>query len=119
MFQLFYGFCSLSLTGLFLWSAWQAARDGIAQLQRLHQIPCSNCAFFTGDYRLKCTVHPSRALTEAALDCLDYEPTTYPTKVSANWSQHLRRSLTRKLPDCPHSTERSCGRANSQEKIFS
>lgn len=35
-----------------------AVRDGYIRLRRLHQIPCSRCAFFTGDYRLKCTVHP-------------------------------------------------------------
>ena len=52
-----------------------AVRDGVARLKRLHQIPCSRCAFFTGDYRLKCTVHPCKALSESAIDCLDYEPT--------------------------------------------
>ncbi len=51
-----------------------AVRDGITRLKRLHQVPCSHCAFFTGDYRLKCTVHPSKALSEEAIGCLDYEP---------------------------------------------
>jgi hypothetical protein len=53
-----------------------AVRDGFSRLRRLHQIPCSHCAFFTGDYRLKCTVHPCSALSEDAIDCLDYEPLT-------------------------------------------
>ena len=44
-------------------------------LSKLHQIPCARCAFFTRDYRLKCTVHPSKALTEEAINCLDYEST--------------------------------------------
>lgn len=50
-----------------------AVKDGLDRLKRLHQIPCSRCAFFTGDYRLKCTVHPCKALSEEAIDCLDYE----------------------------------------------
>jgi hypothetical protein len=51
-----------------------ALQDAIIRLKRLHQIPCSGCIFFTGDYRLKCTVHPCKALSEEAIDCLDYEP---------------------------------------------
>ena len=49
-------------------------KSGINYVKRLHQIPCSRCTFFTGDYRLKCTVHPYSALTETALNCTDYEP---------------------------------------------
>lgn len=70
-----YCFCAWTLIGLFFWSAWKAGREGVAQLRRLHQVPCSRCAFFTGDYRLKCTVHPSNALSEEAINCLDFEPT--------------------------------------------
>ncbi|WP_224409141.1 hypothetical protein [Oscillatoria salina] len=58
---------------IFFFSVCLAIRDGMMRLRRLHQIPCSKCAFFTGDYRLKCTVHPSKALSEEAIDCLDYE----------------------------------------------
>lgn len=61
---------------LALWSVWAAMRDSITTGKRLHQIPCPNCQFFTGDYHLKCTVHPSTALTEEAIDCPDYCPQT-------------------------------------------
>jgi hypothetical protein len=60
------------------WSLWAAFRDGVQNAQRMHQIPCANCEFFTGDYHLKCTVHPSRALSEEAIHCLDYEPADRP-----------------------------------------
>ncbi|MEM8642066.1 MAG: hypothetical protein AAGG51_25125 [Cyanobacteria bacterium P01_G01_bin.54] len=50
-----------------------AMRDGIQQLHRLHRVPCTRCAFYTGEYRLKCTVNPYQALSEAAIGCLDYE----------------------------------------------
>ncbi|WP_337906916.1 hypothetical protein [Iningainema tapete] len=50
------------------------ARYGIATVKRLHQIKCADCQFFTGDYHLKCTVHPSFALTEEAINCSDFYP---------------------------------------------
>lgn len=65
----------LLLVGLF-WAMGTAYQDGIQRLKRLHQIPCHRCAFFTGEYHLKCTVHPFKALTEDAIDCLDYEKTS-------------------------------------------
>lgn len=52
---------------------WKTLHRGIAHTQRLHQIPCTNCRFFTGDYHLKCTIHPCIALSETAINCRDYE----------------------------------------------
>jgi hypothetical protein len=57
---------------LMLSSMWISARIGIANIKRLHQIPCADCRFFTNDYRLKCTVHPNCALTEEAINCSDF-----------------------------------------------
>jgi hypothetical protein len=59
---------------LFLLAAqlWALGRDGVRVTQRLHQIPCANCQFFTGDYHLKCTVNPSTAMTELAIGCRDF-----------------------------------------------
>ena len=55
----------LSLTNLF--------RDGAARIKVLHQIPCSECSFFTSQACLKCSVHPIWAATERAIDCPDFE----------------------------------------------
>ncbi len=63
---------------LFAWSLWIAARDSVATAKQMHQIPCTSCQFFTADYRLKCTVHPSIANTEEAINCIDYQPKTNP-----------------------------------------
>ena len=71
----------------FCLSIYLAMRDAITRIRRLHQIPCSRCAFFTGDYRLKCTVHPCKALSEEAIDCLDYEPTSVSTRPTCLQSQ--------------------------------
>jgi hypothetical protein len=66
-------FClAWGLVILCLLTVWSAIRAGVANVKRMHQIPCTNCKFFTADYRLKCTVHPSIANTEAAINCLDY-----------------------------------------------
>lgn len=59
-------------------SLWTAARDSVTTAKQMHQIPCANCQFFTDNYRLKCTVHPSIANTEAAIDCSDYQAKTNP-----------------------------------------
>ena len=59
-------------------SLWTTARDTVTIAKQMHQIPCTNCQFFTDDYRLKCTVHPSSANTEEAINCIDYQPKTNP-----------------------------------------
>ncbi|MEH2198994.1 hypothetical protein CDG77_12925 [Nostoc sp. 'Peltigera membranacea cyanobiont' 213] len=59
-------------------SLWTAARDSVATAKLMHQIPCTGCQFFTDNYRLKCTVRPSIANTEEAIDCSDYQPKTNP-----------------------------------------
>lgn len=61
-----------SILGLGAWSLSSFVIDAIAQARRMHQIPCTKCRFFTGDYRLKCTVNPSVANTEEAIGCGDY-----------------------------------------------
>ena len=46
--------------------------DVIKQAKKMHNILCSDCQYFTNDYRLKCPVNPFKATTEAAIDCRDY-----------------------------------------------
>ena len=67
-----------TVTILAVLSLWTAARDSVTTAKQMHQIPCSGCQFFTDNYRLKCTVRPSIANTEEAIDCLDYQPKTNP-----------------------------------------
>ncbi|GAB4467033.1 MAG: hypothetical protein OHK0037_23350 [Elainellaceae cyanobacterium] len=62
------------MVGLVTWNLISAGRDGLAQARQMHQIPCSECRFFTGEYHLKCPVHPEWALSEEAMNCIDYEP---------------------------------------------
>ncbi|HCF30158.1 MAG TPA: hypothetical protein DEV81_23825 [Cyanobacteria bacterium UBA11049] len=50
------------------------ARTEIITLERLHQLPCRNCQFFSRNPYLKCAVHPCIALTEKASNCSDYLP---------------------------------------------
>ncbi|MEA5597546.1 hypothetical protein VB797_24685 [Rivularia sp. UHCC 0363] len=73
--------CFVSAWGLVIlvgWSMWTTARDSVAIAKQMHQIPCSGCQYFTDDYRLKCTVNPSIANTEEAIQCMDYQPKTNP-----------------------------------------
>ena len=66
-----------SVLGLCGWSLISFVIDIVAQAKRMHQIPCSRCRFFTGDYRLKCTVNPEVANTESAIDCGDFCSTKF------------------------------------------
>lgn len=60
------------LIGLSILRMGQTIREGLNYLQRIHQVPCHRCAYFTGDYRLKCTVNPLDAMTEEAINCEDF-----------------------------------------------
>jgi hypothetical protein len=71
--------CLLATWGVIfigVFQLWTAGQQGIKTVQRLHKIPCPDCQFFTGDYHLKCPVNPKQALTEQAIDCVDYRPST-------------------------------------------
>jgi hypothetical protein len=77
MLQTFYcSFVWLIVSCFIVWRSIEITKKAVSHLQRLHQIPCANCAFFTGDYRLKCTVHPITAMSEEAIDCCDFIPNT-------------------------------------------
>lgn len=54
------------------WRSLKITKQAVDHLKRLHQVPCSNCAYFTGDYRLKCTVNPIVAMSEEAIGCRDF-----------------------------------------------
>ncbi|UBF26541.1 hypothetical protein K9N68_00565 [Kovacikia minuta CCNUW1] len=57
---------------LILANTWMIVGDFVKTTNRLHKIPCSNCKFFNNSSYLKCPVHPTTALTEAAIGCPDY-----------------------------------------------
>ncbi|MEH2159676.1 MAG: hypothetical protein V7K38_01200 [Nostoc sp.] len=67
-----------TVTILAVLSLWTAARDSVTTAKQMHQIPCTGCQYFTDNYRLKCTVRPSIANTEEAINCLDYQAKTNP-----------------------------------------
>ncbi|MDR9898721.1 hypothetical protein G7B40_029800 [Aetokthonos hydrillicola Thurmond2011] len=69
-------FCAWALVFVVASSLWTAAKQSVSSAKQMHQIPCTNCEFFTDNYRLKCTVHPHAANTEEAIDCRDYQPKT-------------------------------------------
>jgi len=70
--------CFVGLLGAFGIAVSLAIVDGRKRLQRLHQIPCHRCRYYTGSPYLKCPVHPCAALSEEALGCRDYAPQTQP-----------------------------------------
>jgi len=70
----------------------------MARLQRLHQIPCTRCRFYSGNAYLKCPVQPLKALSEEALDCLDFEPgCAQPTLMSSKQFKEFAASTQENL----------------------
>jgi hypothetical protein len=61
------------IVGFGLWEGVKAIRSMFDYISRLHQIPCSTCRYWANHACLKCTVHPDIAMTEAAIDCVDYQ----------------------------------------------
>ena len=41
--------------------------------QKMHEIPCTNCQYFTRNFYLKCPVNPDIANTELAISCRDFQ----------------------------------------------
>jgi hypothetical protein len=67
--------CFILAWGLILllgFSLSSAIRDTVARAKQMHDIPCTHCQYFTNDHRLKCTVQPTLANTEKAIECSDY-----------------------------------------------
>jgi hypothetical protein len=52
---------------------WAVIKDIVKRSRQMHQIPCSNCQYFTHNYHLKCTIQPRIANTEQALNCSDFK----------------------------------------------
>ncbi len=62
-----------SLVAMTVWQLVAITRDGMNRARVMHQIPCAGCRYFTNSPFLKCPLHPKAALSEAAIDCTDYE----------------------------------------------
>jgi hypothetical protein len=75
-----YSIFAWSFILLLIKSLWFLLRDTTSHVHQLHQIPCSHCRFFTDNHQLKCTVHPTIAMTESATDCSDYCPSRSPVE---------------------------------------
>jgi len=61
------------LVVLVVWNLLAATRDGVERAKVMHQIPCSECQYFTNNHLLKCPLHPKIALSEEAINCRDFE----------------------------------------------
>ena len=67
-----------SMVILGIWQVVAATRDSVQRARTMHSIPCSSCSFFTNQAVLKCPIHPTQALSEDAIGCMDFE-TANPT----------------------------------------
>ena len=59
--------------GIFVAGGLKEVAQKRALQRRSGRLPCGNCHYFTGEAWVKCAVHPVEALTDAALNCRDFE----------------------------------------------
>lgn len=71
-FQLVYFLLAWGLLGVLIATIIGSIVSVGKQSKTMHQIPCTNCKYFTGSYYLKCSVNPHIANTELAIDCIDF-----------------------------------------------
>ncbi len=71
--NVFFAVIAWTVVALGLWQVIAAGRETVRRSAAMHEIPCSDCQFFTNDHRLKCPVHPHEALTPDAVGCRDFE----------------------------------------------
>ena len=55
-----------------VWSVIRNFRQGVANIKKLHQIPCSGCRYATDSHFLKCSIQPFAAFSEEAIGCQDF-----------------------------------------------
>ncbi|MDF5730100.1 MAG: hypothetical protein PUP92_19325 [Rhizonema sp. PD38] len=72
MITIFCAFCLWIVIFLLIYSGLQTLSKGTNYVKMLHEIPCAGCEYFTNDYRLKCTVHPHKACSLEAINCVDF-----------------------------------------------
>jgi hypothetical protein len=63
-----------SITAMLVLTLVAMVRQGLANLRKMHRIPCANCRYGTENYRLKCSVRPIEAFSEQAISCPDFAP---------------------------------------------
>ncbi|WP_330203289.1 hypothetical protein [Cyanobacterium sp. Dongsha4] len=71
--QPFYLLIAWGLFFVLIWTLITAIIDINKRSQKMHQIPCTNCQYFTSNFYLKCPVNPSTANTELAINCRDFQ----------------------------------------------
>lgn len=92
-------FCISVWTLIFTFLSWRfivIVKQAVNYLKRLHEIPCDKCAYFTGDYRLKCTVNPIGAMSEQAIGCRDFLYDNRQNTCNACKAMNLRNNTKKK-----------------------
>lgn len=70
--QPFYSVMAWGLFAVLILTLITAIIDVNKHSRKMHQIPCTDCQYFTGNFYLKCSVNPDIANTELAISCRDF-----------------------------------------------
>lgn len=66
-----------TITAMLILGIVAMVRQGVANVRKMHRIPCANCRYATDSYRLKCSVRPVEAFSEQAISCQDFAPNNF------------------------------------------
>jgi hypothetical protein len=57
---------------ILIYAYFSKSRKYSSNFNLLHSVPCRRCKYFSNNVHLKCTIHPTTAMTKQAIDCRDY-----------------------------------------------
>jgi hypothetical protein len=73
-FQIIISLMILSTLGIVIYAGILKSRQQSVSFNPYSKVPCRRCRYFSDNQFLKCTLHPTTALTGQAVDCRDYCP---------------------------------------------
>ncbi len=66
-----------TITAMLILNIVAMVRQGLANVRKMHRIPCASCRYATDSYRLKCSVRPVEAFSEQAIGCHDFATSNF------------------------------------------
>jgi cellobiose-specific phosphotransferase system component IIC len=57
---------------MLIYACFPKSRKYSSNFNLLNSVPCRRCQYFSNNAHLKCTIHPTTAMTKEAINCRDY-----------------------------------------------
>jgi cellobiose-specific phosphotransferase system component IIC len=57
---------------MLIYDCFPKSRKYSSNFNLFNSVPCHRCQYFSNNAHLKCTIHPTTAMTKQAINCRDY-----------------------------------------------